>query len=483
MFSFPFVGEEEKEEHSYLEQMDDSAETISTHSPKDFERSSSSPKLSTSPNSSLQAKQLLVEAGRKKFAELKKKREDQLGIPNGSEVGDKEPLSPRNHEKITRRSNSLKIARQNGNGHISDDPVQTHEEYQSSISSVENTDSNKSQPNMEELEKNLEELKSEIEEKKRLLDGLEETIAQEREEKEKMKEDFEKKEQEWKESEEKMEKQLHQAKRELHSKVGEFINNERKSTEVRTKELEQENQSLMEEVELLRRTNENLKRGLEENDSVQKEKENDATTKSQKELKQQLALKAKQNRMLQEQLDFLEDEAKIYKKQCSLMKETMEKAQEAMANKDMMMNSSGKSQSMIFSANRGARDYDKLQEKTTALQAHNWFLTSEIKSLELEKQIRLSTIDKFKKQISQLRSELENSNHIDHFETLKKKYFLSLVLGVKLSSQNAWFSNLDSNELYDKVQEDEINFLNWPEWVANQIFSSKTTEYDLNPKN
>ena len=62
------------------------------------------------------------------------------------------------------------------------------------------------------------------------------------------------------------------------------------------------------------------------------------------------------------------------------------------------------------------------------------------------------------------------SDLFQKFEEMKKKYFISLVVSVKLQgSILGWYCNTDQNLLYEEILNSEQDVNKWPEWVNDQI--------------
>ena len=115
---------------------------------------------------------------------------------------------------------------------------------------------------------------------------------------------------------------------------------------------------------------------------------------------------------------------------------------------------------------------DRTHEKAMALQAHNSFLFSELQRAEIGEELRVKTINRLKTQVLELIRDPTKSEKsaVDQLETLKKQYFMSLAVGVKLQGSLAgWFCNADMHELYEILLNEKVPIESWPEWANEQI--------------
>jgi len=100
--------------------------------------------------------------------------------------------------------------------------------------------------------------------------------------------------------------------------------------------------------------------------------------------------------------------------------------------------------------------------------------------MEAEKQIRLQSMEKLKKQVEDTRVRASsNSSKANQnvelalesqIEWLKKRYFNSIVLNMKLQGHN---SNADTSLLYEKLDLQQIPLDKWENWISTSMMNKK----------
>jgi len=139
------------------------------------------------------------------------------------------------------------------------------------------------------------------------------------------------------------------------------------------------------------------------------------------------------------------------------------------------------------------------KKASLAHQMHNSFLSAEITRLEKEMHLQIKmreqTVDRLKKEVTLLRRRLlnlsrdkirtssisldkpdqpdnTNENIYQDYELLKKRFFMSHALGVKLnlSFVQGKTCNVPYDELYDlALKEGVTDWELWPEWLENYM--------------
>eukprot|EP00027_Filamoeba_sp_ATCC50430_P016989 CAMPEP_0168576768 /NCGR_PEP_ID=MMETSP0413-20121227/20428_1 /TAXON_ID=136452 /ORGANISM="Filamoeba nolandi, Strain NC-AS-23-1" /LENGTH=118 /DNA_ID=CAMNT_0008610475 /DNA_START=140 /DNA_END=493 /DNA_ORIENTATION=+ len=115
-------------------------------------------------------------------------------------------------------------------------------------------------------------------------------------------------------------------------------------------------------------------------------------------------------------------------------------------------------------------ELEKYREMNLALQSHIGMLSTELNKLEIEKKVRVKTLERLRSQLSgAIMSTAKDPTSAElvqvkkDFETLKYKYFSALVVGVKLQGvKSGWFSNTGIGTLFDKALNDEVPLDQWP---------------------
>jgi len=137
-------------------------------------------------------------------------------------------------------------------------------------------------------------------------------------------------------------------------------------------------------------------------------------------------------------------------------------------------------------------ELEKLREAVQAHQSENRFLSSEL--TRLEKQMKLleeaknETIASVQRNLEEARNEynslrgiLLTSVSVDDYThkleienlNLKKEYFLSLAVSVKLHrSLVSESSNVDVISLYEQAVSHNVPVRSWPEWLSNNLDAS-----------